>query len=360
MNMSFMPFSALGTLPALGGDSSSPAGSLPGQGGDFQSSLMGQLQLLADGYPDPARTMPLEALLEQDPEAMALMPQWLAQLMDQADLTLEDLQQEGADAALASLLITWQQLAETGRGLPGVAGESLNPGAERRLDGGGLTALTAALNQVLHGQGTGSAQAEGNPVMPQALHALVVRLGADAAGVGRDSAAPLTPMAAETVPAGQVQAQSLVPNSPLRALDLDVPMTRPNWGQAVGSRVLWMVNQNMQGAELRLNPPHLGPLEVRISMEGDRANIQFLAHHPQAREALDAAMPRLREMFSESGLLLGDVDVSGRDTGGQGGPAQESVGTRPEDRDGSDQTAAEVVSMDPDERDGAILLDAYA
>ncbi|MCG5514206.1 flagellar hook-length control protein FliK [Ectothiorhodospira shaposhnikovii] len=358
MNMSFMPFSALNALPALGGDSRSPVAALTGEGADFHLSLLGQLQQLTGGHPDPMQSVALDALLAQDPTAMIFPPDWLARLMDEAGITLEDLRQEGDDTAMASLLAAWQQLAETGRGLPGIAGESFNPGGDRRPEGGGLTALTAALTQVLHGQqGAGAAQQDGSPIMPQALHALVARLGGEG---GRDAAAPLAPTSAETLPAGQAQPHSPTQPLPLRALDVDVPMSRPNWGQAVGSRVLWMVNQNMQGAELRLSPPHLGPLEVRITMEGDRANIQFLAHHPQAREALDAAMPRLREMFADSGVQLGDVDVSGREAGGQDEMARDEAGLRPDDPDGVDPRVAGDGTAGAADPNGTGLLDAYA
>ncbi|EHQ51967.1 Flagellar hook-length control protein-like protein [Ectothiorhodospira sp. PHS-1] len=376
-----MPFSALNALPALGGDSRSPVAALTGEGGDdFQLSLLGQLQQLTGGHPDSMQSVDLDALLELDSTVMTLPPEWLAQLMDEAGVTLEDLRREGSDTALASLLAAWQQLAETGRGLPGIAGESFNPGGDRHPEGGGLTALTAALTQVLHGQqdagdsgaagrpgeltqvlhgqqGAGAAQQDGSPIMPQALHALVARLGGEG---GRDVVAPLAPTSAEILPAGQAQPHSPTQPLLLRALDVDVPMSRPNWGQAVGSRVLWMVNQNMQGAELRLSPPHLGPLEVRITMEGDRANIQFLAHHPQAREALDAAMPRLREMFADSGVQLGDVDVSGREAGGQDEMARDEAGLRPDDPDGVDPRVAGDETAAAADPNGSGLLDAYA
>lgn len=91
---------------------------------------------------------------------------------------------------------------------------------------------------------------------------------------------------------------------------IDVPLGQPRWDQALGNRVLWLVNQETHHAELRLNPPELGPLEVRISIDGERANINFTANHWAVREALESAIPRLREMFAESGLNLVDVNVS--------------------------------------------------
>jgi flagellar hook-length control protein FliK len=85
-----------------------------------------------------------------------------------------------------------------------------------------------------------------------------------------------------------------------------------DWDQALGDRIQWLVGQKVQGAQVKLNPANLGPLEVRIQMQNDQASIQFTAHHAVVREALEAALPRLREMLEASGVQLVDVDVSGQ------------------------------------------------
>lgn len=85
---------------------------------------------------------------------------------------------------------------------------------------------------------------------------------------------------------------------------------RPEWNQGMGKQVLWMANQNIRSAELRLNPANLGPIEVRIDMDDDQVNLAFSSRHAAVREAVEQAMPRLREMFEESGLNLADTDVS--------------------------------------------------
>lgn len=89
-----------------------------------------------------------------------------------------------------------------------------------------------------------------------------------------------------------------------------VPLGQAGWDRALGEQVQWMVGNRLQGAEIRLNPAHLGPMEVRIQMQNDQANITFTAQHGVTREALEAAIPRLREMFGESGLQLNNVTVS--------------------------------------------------
>lgn len=97
---------------------------------------------------------------------------------------------------------------------------------------------------------------------------------------------------------------------PAKSLPVTVPVSQPNWGQATGERILWMVSQKLQSAELQLDPPELGPLQVRISVQNDQVSLSFVSQHAQVREALDQQALRLREMFEGQGLDLVDVDVS--------------------------------------------------
>ena len=74
-----------------------------------------------------------------------------------------------------------------------------------------------------------------------------------------------------------------------------------------------LASSNKQQAEIRLTPADLGPLRVRIAVEDGAANVTFQAQHAVTRDAIEAAMPRLREMLAESGLSLGQTSV--RDDG---------------------------------------------
>lgn len=84
----------------------------------------------------------------------------------------------------------------------------------------------------------------------------------------------------------------------------------PGWDRAMANRIAWLANNNIQQAQLRLSPPNLGPLEVQIMVNRDEASVIFGAQHLPVREAVEAAVPRLRELFAESGINLANVDVS--------------------------------------------------
>ncbi len=118
------------------------------------------------------------------------------------------------------------------------------------------------------------------------------------------------------------------------------------WSEEVGQRIRWMVGNQVQAAELRINPPQLGPIEVRISMQNDQMNVSFLAQQGQVRDALEDAIPRLREMLGQQGFASVNVDVSGHSARHDGdaeadghGPVDGAVsgaGTEPGGQGGDD------------------------
>lgn len=93
---------------------------------------------------------------------------------------------------------------------------------------------------------------------------------------------------------------------------LALPVDHPQWGSELGNRVQWLVNRQTTGAELRLSPPELGPLSVQINIEQDQASISFNAPQAVVREAIENALPRLREMLAGNGINLLEVNVSSR------------------------------------------------
>jgi flagellar hook-length control protein FliK len=91
---------------------------------------------------------------------------------------------------------------------------------------------------------------------------------------------------------------------------ITIPPTRPEWSNVMGDRLQWMANNKIQAAEIRLDPPELGSVEIKIVIHKDTAQVNFVSPHAQVRDAVENAIPRLREMFEEMGLSLGDVNVS--------------------------------------------------
>lgn len=71
-----------------------------------------------------------------------------------------------------------------------------------------------------------------------------------------------------------------------------------------------MFNNRNQFAEMRLDPPELGRLNIRLQMNSEQqAAVTFHVNSPQAREAIEFALPRLREMLEEQGIQLTESNV---------------------------------------------------
>ncbi len=100
-----------------------------------------------------------------------------------------------------------------------------------------------------------------------------------------------------------------VSQQPLSAA-IHQPVNHPRWSNSFSERVVWMINNNMKEADIKLNPANLGAIEVKLSLQEDKASVAFNVQTPQAREALESALPRLREMLAESGIQLNDASVS--------------------------------------------------
>lgn len=119
----------------------------------------------------------------------------------------------------------------------------------------------------------------------------------DGLALSAPSAQPFTaPLAAATAPADPAA--------------INTPVTQPGWGDELGLKITWMATQRNQSAELHLNPPQLGPLDVTLKMNGDQATALFTSPHAAVREAIEQALPRLREMLADSGIMLSNAMVS--------------------------------------------------
>lgn len=141
-------------------------------------------------------------------------------------------------------------------------------------------------------------------------------------------ASTLSTAAEKSAPQALLNTQS--PQSALRVsgeaaapLVVRAPIDAPQWGQEFAQRVILVAGRHEKSAEIRINPQHLGPIEVSVTLSGDdsrQATVHFSAAHAPVREVIEAALPRLRELFEQAGIQLGNATVgaetSGRDNSG--------------------------------------------
>jgi flagellar hook-length control protein FliK len=142
----------------------------------------------------------------------------------------------------------------------------------------------------------------------------------------------IKPMAAPRLIAPTVAKYQLEGQPSVTQTRVNVPVGQPQWPSAVAERVMWMSSQRVTSAEIHLDPPELGPLQVRVTVNQEAASVTFSSQHAAVREALDLGAFRLREMFEAQGMDLANVDVSdqslaqGSEDGGAAGSGQGGSG----------------------------------
>jgi len=161
--------------------------------------------------------------------------------------------------------------------------------------------------------------------------------------------------------ASQVSRVAVVPGQP-------VAMQQAGWSEGVVDKVMWMSSQNLKSAEIQLDPAELGRLDVRISLNQDQTQISFASAHPGVREALESQVHRLREMFTQQGMNLADVNVSDQSQGrawqGQEGDGR-GRGSRMADEGGAggesdERVIGSIEIRDPAQGTGRGMVDYYA
>ncbi len=100
-------------------------------------------------------------------------------------------------------------------------------------------------------------------------------------------------------------AQSLQPavGPPVEA-HVAAALDSPAFAPALANHVTWLIHEGHQHARLTLNPAELGPLTVKIMVDGNHARVDFSADMAVTRSAIEASLPVLAAALHESGLTL--------------------------------------------------------
>ncbi|EKF9636173.1 flagellar hook-length control protein FliK [Vibrio cholerae] len=236
-----------------------------------------------------ALTPELKAMLEEGGKAKAPVPNALAQSVAQG-LT---------PAHLAAL--------------------PMNPTAATPIDMAVLAPQTVAANPMLNPAATV------NPELA-ASSAMLAALGGRALA-GSDERRPASESGQEglaqqiAAAAGQGTAQNQALNRAESQLvqtnATPVPLNKEMAADQLAERVQMMMSKNLKNIDIRLDPPELGRMHIRMNMQGDGATVHFTVANQHAREALEQTMPRLREMLAQQGVQLGDTSVQQQSAGQQ-------------------------------------------
>ncbi len=243
-----------------------------------------------------ALTPELKAMLEEGGKAKAPVPNALAQSVAQG---------------LTPAHLAAQQT--------GTAALPMNPTAATPIDIAALAPQTVAANPMLNPAATV------NPELA-ASSAMLAALGGRALA-GSDERRPASESGQEglaqqiAAAAGQGTAQNQALNRAESQLvqtnATPVPLNKEMAADQLAERVQMMMSKNLKNIDIRLDPPELGRMHIRMNMQGDGATVHFTVANQHAREALEQAMPRLREMLAQQGVQLGDTSVQQQSAGQQ-------------------------------------------
>ncbi|RTR04400.1 flagellar hook-length control protein FliK [Halomonas nitroreducens] len=197
---------------------------------------------------------------------------------------------------------------------------------------------------------------------PQAL--------AEALSGGQDRGGQARPTGADPALGGMLPGTGATANgpaattpTPLQAT-LSAPVNSPAWPQQLGQQLIRLgQGGGEQRIEMQLHPAELGPLSVTLKVGDQGAQAQFLSAHAQVRQALEQAIPQLREALAEQGIALGETSVGEQR---QGASDEQTAGFAGNGEPGGGETEDAAVALGGapgDERRGVTLdgrVDLYA
>jgi flagellar hook-length control protein FliK len=146
--------------------------------------------------------------------------------------------------------------------------------------------------------------------------------------------------------------------TPTPTLRVHANVDSSEFAQGLSDRVSWMVDNSVNGAKLQVNPPQLGPIELRISVQGDHAQVWMTTHSAVTRDALESSAPKLREMLGAQGFGQVSVDISQRSFHDRSAYTPPYERASSADRSAGTPAVTTIASATPRTSPGA--LDAYA
>jgi flagellar hook-length control protein FliK len=222
----------------------------------------------------------------------------------------------------------------------------------------GAAASVAAMAHVAAASTSAAATAATVASIAQALSASA---GAGAADKRSRSNGPDSTLSGASNDGSVGAAQLLTSNTssdsaPTPTFKIAAGVDTAQFGQGVADRVSLMMDSNLTNAKLQVNPPALGPIEVRIALQGGHAQVWLSSHSALTRDALESSSAKLREMLGSQGFSQVSVDISQRSFQ-ERSPPSHAYETAPSVGADSPALAQVPVSMS---RSASGLLDAYA
>ncbi|HGF7533564.1 TPA: flagellar hook-length control protein FliK [Vibrio cholerae] len=243
-----------------------------------------------------ALTPELKAMLEEGGKAKAPVPNALAQSVAQG---------------LTPAHLAAQQT--------GTAALPMNPTAATPIDMAALAPQAVATNPMLNPAATVNPELAASSAMLAALGGRALAGSDERRAVSESGQEGLAQQIAAAAGQGTAQNQALnrAESQLVQTNATPVPLNKEMAADQLAERVQMMMSKNLKNIDIRLDPPELGRMHIRMNMQGDGATVHFTVANQHAREALEQTMPRLREMLAQQGVQLGDTSVQQQSAGQQ-------------------------------------------
>ncbi|EOI3569548.1 flagellar hook length control protein FliK [Cronobacter dublinensis] len=111
--------------------------------------------------------------------------------------------------------------------------------------------------------------------------------------------------------------QASAPVMTMPTAQVTAPFGTPDWQNSVSQHISLFTRNGQQTAELHLHPEELGAVQISLKLDDNMAQIQMVSPHSHVRAALEAALPTLRTQLAESGIQLGQSNISSENFSGQ-------------------------------------------
>ncbi len=95
----------------------------------------------------------------------------------------------------------------------------------------------------------------------------------------------------------------------LQTLTIPIGIDKPEWSQQFSDHIVWLGQQEVKSAVIKIHPEDLGPLEINIKVINDSASVSITIHSHHVREIIDQSLPKLQAMMAEQGLNLSEVQI---------------------------------------------------
>lgn len=281
MGITVISTGAAAALTAASAPSAGAAGDIAGSG--FAALLSGQL-----GTALGLDTAPPETSTDEDAAPSIAVDPSLAFLLGNPAIT-PPLQPNLAATQLGNSLEK-DLLGEKGASTAGLA-ELLQTAGGKSEPGtlAGKPGLTASATEAPFGADPGK------------------ELPAETANIAVDTQGSTAASAASLLAAGSRAAGTNADVQPRG--DVATPLHAANWSSDFGEKVVWLAKSEQQSAQLNINPPQLGPVQITLQLNGDQATAVFASPHAEVRQAIEDSLPHLREMLAGAGINLGQADV---------------------------------------------------